>query len=174
MPQDPKKFRNEDNFRRSLYGVAKPSVVPAPKGRDTRITASSGVSGSFAQFPNRAAAVAELNRLKQFDPARLDSESDGPFKGTSSALRKRDSWADPVDSGYQIDPENKKARAMGFTSVVDYMGALQNAVDGYDKTLTKQKDYGTTALAGSNAKSYPSQGKMSKLMEEDLKKKGSK
>jgi hypothetical protein len=163
MPQDPSKFRNEDDFRRSLYNVAKPSVVPKPKGRDTRITATSGSSASFAQFPNRAAAVAELNRLKQFDPTKGDSDFDGPFKGTTSALRKRDAWVDPVDTGYPIDPENKKARAMGFTSVVDYMGALQNAIDGYDKTLTKQKDYGTTALGGIQG-AYPGQSKMSKAL----------
>jgi hypothetical protein len=171
MPQDPSDFRREDDFRNALYKNAKPSVVAKPKGRDTRITASSGLSGSFAQFPNRAAAVAELTRLKNYDPAEYVSDADGPFKARP-ALRSRDAWGDGIDSGVPIDLENKKARAMGFTSVVDYIERLRNAVDGYDKTLTKQKDYGTTALGGSNAKSYPSQGKMSKLMEEDLKKKG--
>jgi hypothetical protein len=163
MPQDPKQFRNEDDFRKSLAGKVKPISVPAPKGRDSRITASSGTSGSFVQFPNRATAIAELNRLKQYDPDEYDSESDGPFKGTTSALRKRDSWADPVEAGFPIDPENKKARAAGFTSVVDYMGAIKKAIDGYDKTLTMSPEYGTTALGGTQG-AYRGQSKMSKAM----------
>ncbi len=162
MPQDPKQFRRESDYRNALYPNVKPLSVSAPKGRDTRITAGSGLSGGFAQFPNRAAAVAELNRLKAYDPDEYKGDG-GVFTGTSSALRKRDAWADEIDGGNTIDPENKKARAMGFTSVVDYIGRLKDAVDGYDKTLTKQKDYGTTALGGTQG-AYRGQSKMSKAM----------
>lgn len=172
MPQDPSDFRREDDFRFALRDKAKPLSATKPKGRDTRITASSGLSGSYAQFPNRAAAVAELNRLKGYDPKGLTDS--GVVSGTSAYLRSRDAWGDDPEAGYPIDIENKKARAMGFTSVVDYIERLKDAVDGYDKTLTKQKNYGTTALGGTNGKSYPSQGKMSKLMEADLKKRGDK
>ncbi len=161
MPQDPKKFRNEDDFRRSLSGKATPVTVPVPKGRDSRITASSGTSGSFVQFPNRSAAIAELNRLKKFDPDEYDEG--GVFSRTTPALRKRDAWADAVDAGYPIDQENKKARAAGFTSVVDYMGAIKEAIKGYDKTLTKSPEYGMTALSGTQG-AYPGQSKMSKAM----------
>lgn len=165
MPQDPSKFKNEDDFRQSLARTAKPSPSPAPKGRDTRILATSGTSGSFVQFPNINAAYAELNRLKQFDPDEYERQSDDipGFKGTSSALRKRDAWADREDTGYAIDPENKAARAKGFTSVVDYMEAIKTGIKNYEKNLPKQSGYGATALGGTQG-SYPSQGKMSKAM----------
>jgi len=172
MPQDPSDFRIEDDYRFALRDKAKPLSVAKPKGRDTRITASSGLSGSYAQFPNRAAAVAELNRLKDYDPKAMADA--GHVSNASAYMRSRDAWADDPESNFGVASENKKARAMGFTSVVDYIERLRSAVDSYDKTLTKQKDYGTTALGGTNGKSYPSQGKMSKLMEEDLKKRGGK
>lgn len=175
MPQDPSDFRIESDFSRALSQNQKNKFANAPKptGRDIRVLATND-AGLGRKFKNVQEAYAELNRLKEYDPDEYTRKSPGNLSETSAALRKRDAWHDEKDSGYPIDPENKKARAMGFTSVVDYIGSIRQGIKNYEKNLPKQKDYGTTALGGSNVKSYPSQGKMSKLMEDDLKKKGSK
>ncbi len=175
MPQDPSDFRNEDDFSRALALNPKNKFVNAtkPKGRDTRVLATNA-AGLGRNFKNVQEAYAELNSMKRFDPDEHYGKNPGDFEKTMSALRKRDAWADEIDGGYPIDSFNKKARAMGFTSATDYMRAIREGIKNYENNLQKQKDYGTTALGGSNSRSYPSQGKMSKLMEEDLKKRGGK
>jgi hypothetical protein len=178
MPQDPDNYRTEDDFSRALAQNPNNKFVnaPKPKGRDTRVLATNS-AGLGRNFKNIEEAYAEINRLKRFDAEKLDKGDFPPFKGTSSALRRRDAWADPISDPLgpnAIDSENKKARSMGFTSVQDYIDAIKSGIKRHEAHLPKEKDYGTTALGGSNGRSYPSQGKMSKLMEEDLKKKGGK
>jgi len=175
MPQDPSNFRLESDFSRALALNPKNKFVnsPKPKGRDVRVLATNE-AGLGRNFKNIQEAYAELNRLKRFDPDEHYGKNPGDFEKTMSALRKRDAWYDEVDGGYPIDPENKKARSMGFTSATDYIGAIREGIKNYERNLPKYKDYGTTALGGSNSKSYPSQSKMSKLMENDLKKRGGK
>jgi hypothetical protein len=175
MPQDPSDFRVESDFSRALAQNPQNKFVnsPKPKGRDIRVLATND-AGLGKNFKNVQEAYAELNRLKDYDPSEYARQNPGNLSETSAALRTRDAWYDEKDSGYPIDRENKKARAMGFTSVVDYVNSIRQGIKNYEKSLPKAKDYGTTALGGSNAKSYPSQGKMSKLMEEDFKKKAGK
>jgi len=175
MPQDPDNYRTEDDFSRALAQNPNNKFInePKPKGRETRVLATNS-AGLGRNFKNVEEAYAEINRLKQFDAEKLDKGDFPVLKGTSSAFRRRDAWADPISDPLgpnPIDSENKKARLMGFTSVQDYIDSIKSGIKNYEKSLPKAKDYGTTALGGSNAKSYPSQGKMSKLMEEDFKKK---
>ena len=173
MPQDPSDFRIEEDFSRALALNPNNKFVnaPKPKGRDTRVLATNA-AGLGRNYKDIQEAYTELNRLRNFDPDEHFGKKPGDFENTMSFLRKRDAWYDEVDGGYPIDAANKKARSMGFTSATDYIGAIKEGIKNYERNLPKQKEYGTTALGGSNAKSYVSQGKMSKLMEEDLKKRG--
>jgi hypothetical protein len=158
MPQDPNDFRNEEDFIRAQYlnPKIKSVNVPKPNGTDRRVYAINR-AGHFKAFPNMEAAHAELQRLKQWD-----LEQPGMDR-TSAALIDRDAWAIPANEGSaEFQKENKDARGMGFSSVLDDINSIKKGMERYRGKLE----------AKVTAKSYPSQGKMSKLMEDDLKKKG--
>jgi hypothetical protein len=127
-----------------------------PTKYDTRVYSVTPDHGRFHTFKNQQEAFKYAQKYKAYDPS---THGEWDTINTLENLRA----ADPEDGSYDFNVQTKKARAEGFPSFADKLIGTREGINAYQSKLPTRRDYGTTALSGSNG-SYPNQGKMSKAL----------